>query len=85
MYSTLGDMLRFYDYARNSGVFEPQQIARFNGRGRVTGGSDQGFYYFHAYDGPGNDAVMLINVAGPGPDRRALSDALALMVQGVDE
>ncbi len=80
MYSTLGDMLRFYRYARSGDKLDAEYARRFRGAVVGVGGSDRGFYLFHASNGRGNEALMLVNGEGRSPEMRALSESLRRLV-----
>ena len=80
MYSTLGDMLRFYDYVATSGVLRPEYAVRYQQETVGIGGSDRGFYFFHAQKQLGTQALMMINGEGRAPEIRRLSRALEKLV-----
>lgn len=80
MYSTLEDMLRFYRKVRGGELLEPQYAARYQGDALGIGGSERGFYLFHASRGGSSEALMIINGEGRTAAMRTLSDALGELV-----
>ncbi len=80
MYSTLGDMLGFYRLVRSGDVLDDEFAARFRGATVGIGGSERGFYLFHAANGSGNEALLIINGEGRSPEMQALSRALEALV-----
>lgn len=80
MYSTLGDMQKFYAFVRAEGRFKPEHAERWSGEFVGIGGSDRGFYLFHALRGKQAEAMMLINGEGRSPEIQALSRALERLV-----
>ncbi len=82
MYSTLDDMLKFYRYVRDGKVLEPEYAERYQGETVGIGGSDRGFYFFHARGPDGREALMLMNGEGRAPEIRSLSQALETLVLG---
>jgi CubicO group peptidase (beta-lactamase class C family) len=81
MYSTLGDMLRFYEFIRTSGVLKPEYAARYNGAGVGVGGSDRGFFIFHAYQGSQREAMLITNLDGRRENIRDITRALERLVE----
>lgn len=59
MYSTLGDLLRFYEHVRTSGVVGPQGLRYFNSDLFQLDGSDRGFELFSITLNGGEDEVYL--------------------------
>ena len=83
MYSTLGDMLRFYEFVRSGKVLEDRFASRYLGEGIGIGGSERGFYFFHANRGKEKEVMMILNGEGRTPEIRALSRAMeALVTEG---
>lgn len=82
MYSTLGDMLKFYEYVRADKIFEPRFAKRFLGQGLGIAGSDRGFYFFYAHRGRDAEVMLLMNGEGRTPEIMALSRGLEQMVMG---
>jgi CubicO group peptidase (beta-lactamase class C family) len=85
MYSTLGDMLRFYRFLQTGDVLDEEQARRMGGETVAIGGSERGFYFFYASNGRGNAAMLLLNGGGQSPEVRDLSQALeTLVMSGVE-
>ncbi|NNF52588.1 MAG: beta-lactamase family protein [Gammaproteobacteria bacterium] len=82
MYSSLDDMLRFYEFVATSGVLKPEYAERYRGETVGVGGSERGFYFFHAQKNPDTQALMMINGEGRTPAMRGLSRALEDLVMG---
>ena len=82
MYSTLGDMLRFYEFVRSGKALEERFARRYLGEGIGIGGSERGFYIFHANRGKEKEVMMIINGEGRSPKIRALSRAMENLVTG---
>jgi len=81
MYSTLPDLLRFYSFVREGGVFEDQYANHFRSPFITVDGSDRGFELFHAYNPQGNEAILMVNMPGNRPDVRGMFRALARLVE----
>lgn len=79
MYSTLGDMLRFYRFVQSGEVLKDED-AKLGGETVAIGGSERGFYFFYAANGRGNAAMLLMNGEGRSPEIRGLSQALEGLV-----
>ena len=84
MYSTLGDMRKFYSFVTSNKQFAPEYARRWSGEFVSIGGSERGFYMFHAFRGQEAEAMMLINGEGRSPKMQALSRALEKMVMSDD-
>lgn len=67
MYSTLGDLRRFYDYVAGGDVLEPRHRERFTRPNVQVDGSDRGFELFSAQDEERQDQVYLFLAHGDGP------------------
>jgi CubicO group peptidase (beta-lactamase class C family) len=80
MYSTLGDMLRFYRFVQSGDVLDEEHAARMGGETVAIGGSERGFYFFYATNGRGNTAMLLMNGDGRSPAMRDLAQALEALV-----
>lgn len=80
MYSTLGDMQKFYAFVRTEGRFKPEHAERWSGEFVGIGGSDRGFFLFHAMRGNEAEAMLLINGEGRSPEMQALSRAIERLV-----
>jgi len=82
MFSTLPDMDR-YDAAIASGKLLTGEWAKWQqGRKVAVGGSDRGFFLFHATNGRGTEALFLMNGEGRSPAVRAMTRALQDLVLG---
>jgi CubicO group peptidase (beta-lactamase class C family) len=82
MFSTLGDMDR-YDAAIASGRLLTGTWAQWQqGQSVGVGGSDRGYFIFHATNGHGNEALFLMNGEGRAPVQRAMTRALERLVMG---
>ncbi len=76
MYSTLDDLLRFYDFVRGGRGLSQQFAQVFRDDNVSLDGSDRGFEIFCASDEQGQDQVMiLVNVPGGGSAFRRLATA----------
>lgn len=66
MYSTLDDLLKFYDFVTTSGVLEPEYAANFQQLSVNVDGSERGFELF-SFTGEGRDdiAFAFFNKNGP--------------------
>ncbi len=64
MYSTLGDLLAFYDFVRSGSVLDSLHSAAFRQPSASVDGSDRGFELFSAYNPPGNESFLFLNVQG---------------------
>lgn len=66
MYSSLDDLLKFYDFVRTSGVLAVENAEWFFGSSINIDGSDRGFELFSAFDEDGADqAFLLVNMRAP--------------------
>jgi CubicO group peptidase (beta-lactamase class C family) len=82
MFSTLPDMDR-YDAAIASGKLLTGEWAKWQQGEEVgVGGSDRGYFIFHATNGKGNEALFLMNGEGRAPAIRAMSGAFRRLVLG---
>ena len=85
MYSTLGDMLRFYRFLQSGDVLDEEHARPMGGETVAIGGSERGFYFFYATNGRGNAAMLLMNGGGQSPEIRGLSQDLeTLVMSGVE-
>jgi hypothetical protein len=81
MFSTLEDMDRFYTAAASGSLpLGEAGRRRFTGETVGVGGSDRGFFIFHASDGRGDSVLLLINGEGRSPTMRALTRQLSNLV-----
>ncbi len=78
MFSTLGDMQRFYE-AVDAGRFVKGEWLK-TGPTADVGGSDRGFYIFHVTNGKGSRVLFLTNGKGRRPAIRALQRGLEKLV-----
>ena len=82
MFSTLPDMDRYYT-AIASGKLLTGAWAKWQQGERVgVGGSERGYFIYHATSGQGNEALFLMNGEGRSPAVRAMSRALGRLVMG---
>lgn len=76
MYSTLDDLLRFYDFVRSGRGLNEQYAQVFRDDNVSLDGSDRGFEIFSASDDEGSDQVLImVNVPGGGEALRQLAKA----------
>lgn len=80
MFSTLSDLQRFYAAMRSNKILAAPRSDRFRRETVSQDGSDRGFELFHAYNPKGGEVFLLVNVTGPGGNRRQLFDGLAQLV-----
>ena len=80
MYSTLGDMQRFYRFVRDPEVSRGEFADRYSGETVGIGGSNRGFFLFHASNGRGNEALFLMNGEGRAPEIQSLVRGLESLV-----
>lgn len=80
MYSSLGDLQKFFEFARRSNI--PALSRRFSGKGVGLGGSDRGFHVVHVFSGSENEALLLLNSGGQNPTVRAMTQALERLILG---
>ena len=82
MYSTLPDMDRYYA-AIASGKLLTGAWAKWQ-QGEVigVGGSDRGYFIYHATNGKGNEALFVMSGEGRAPATRAMNKALGRLVMG---
>ena len=82
MFSTLPDMDRYYG-ALASGKLLTGDWAKWQQREEVgVGGSDRGYFIYHATNAKGNEALFLMNGEGRAPATRAMNKALGRLVMG---
>ncbi len=84
MSSTLGDMLRFYAFVRSGKLLEERFARRYLGEGVGIGGSERGFFFFHANRGSDAEVMVLVNGEGRTPAMQALVMALEGLVMRGD-
>lgn len=84
MYSSLGDLLKFYDYVRSGSVLDVQHSAAFRQPTVNVDGSDRGFELFSAYDPPHGEVYLFINAHADRQKTRQLFRALERLVVSVE-
>jgi CubicO group peptidase (beta-lactamase class C family) len=82
MFSTLGDMERYYGALEGGRLLTGEWAKPQQGESVGVGGSDRGFYIFHATNGRGNDILFLMNGEGPAFPTRSMSRAAERLVMG---
>jgi CubicO group peptidase (beta-lactamase class C family) len=80
MYSSLGDLKKFFDFARRSEVKSLSR--RFSGKGVGLGGSDRGFHVVHVFSGNESEALLLLNSGGQNPLVHSVTQALERLILG---
>jgi CubicO group peptidase (beta-lactamase class C family) len=80
MFSTLGDMERFYDSMTHGTLLKDTKPSFRSGVS--IGGSDRGFYLLRIDNAKGDQIMILTNNDGRSPAMRALSNALVSLVMG---
>ncbi len=81
MYSTLGDLLKFYNYLRSGKVLDEKHNELFRRSTVNVDGSDRGFELFSAYNPPDNEVYLFLNNRGDGRIVRQLFRALERIVE----
>jgi len=81
MFSTLGDLQRFYAYVTSGDVLEPRYVAHFLGTSAQLDGSDRGFELFSFADEERSDQayVFLNSGGGPGAIRPLMRPLMTLL------
>jgi CubicO group peptidase (beta-lactamase class C family) len=82
MFSTLRDMERYYAALEGGRLLTGTWAARQQGESVGVGGSERGYYIFHATNGRGNDILFLMNGEGLSAPTRAMSRAAERLVMG---
>jgi CubicO group peptidase (beta-lactamase class C family) len=80
MYSTLGDLLRFYAYVRSGQVLDETHATAFQQPTVDSDGSVRGYELFSAYNPDGGEAFVFFNAPGDSGTRRSLGRALEKLV-----
>lgn len=80
MYSTLVDLLKFYDYLRSGKVLDAQHNVAFRQPSVNIDGNDRGFELFSAYNPPDNEVYLFLNRQGDRGKARKLFRALERLV-----
>jgi len=81
MYSTLDDLLKFYNYIRSGKVLDEKHNKFFDQPTVNVDGSDRGFELFSAYMPPDNEVYLFLNETGNRDKMRQLFRALELLVE----
>lgn len=81
MYSTLDDLLKFYDYIRSGKVLDAEHNIAFRRPTVNVDGSDRGFELFSAYMPPGNEIYLFLNEIGNRDRMRQLFRALERLIE----
>ena len=82
MFSTLTDMDRYYTAIAAGKLLTGAWAKWQQGEEVGVGGSDRGYFIFHATNGKGNEALFLMNGEGRAPAVRAMNKALRGLVMG---
>ena len=82
MFSTLPDMDRYYGAIAAGKLLTGEWAKWQQGDGVGVGGSDRGYFIFHATNGKGNEALFLMNGEGRAPATRAMTRTLGTLVMG---
>ncbi|MBT8219652.1 MAG: beta-lactamase family protein [Bacteroidia bacterium] len=80
MYSTLEDLLLFYDYVRSGPVLDKDHSHYFHRATVNLDGSDRGFELFNAYESPDAEVYLFLNEMGDRDKLRQLMRALERLV-----
>lgn len=80
MYSTLGDLLKFYAYIRSERVLNEEHNIVFCQPAVNVDGSDRGFELFSAYIPPNNEIFLLLNEQVNREKTRQLFRALERLI-----
>jgi CubicO group peptidase (beta-lactamase class C family) len=82
MFSTLTDMDRYYAAIASGKLLTGAWAKWQQGEEVGVGGSDRGYFIFHATNGKGTEALFLMNGEGHAPAVRAMNKALRGLVMG---
>jgi CubicO group peptidase (beta-lactamase class C family) len=82
MYSTLGDLLKFYDYIRSGKVLNPEHQKPFETTSVTLDGSVRGFELFNIYLSDDNHAYIFLN---DPQDRRQMEVLFQAMIDFVKQ
>jgi len=85
MVSTLGDMDRYYGSIASGRLLKGEWAQWQQGARVGVGGSDRGYYIFHATSGRGNEILFLMNGEGRAAANRAMTRAFERLVMGERE
>jgi hypothetical protein len=80
MYSTLDDLLKFYQYVRSGKVLDEQHNKIFNGPTVNVDGSMRGFELFSAYEPANSEMFLFLNQQGNRDQTRQLFRALEKLI-----
>ncbi|THH40402.1 serine hydrolase domain-containing protein [Neolewinella litorea] len=80
MYSTLGDLRRFYALVRGDRVFDEEHSRRFRGSSVEVDGSMRGFELFSVSEPPGGQVYLFLNRPGDQAERRKIFRGLEGLV-----
>jgi CubicO group peptidase (beta-lactamase class C family) len=81
MFSTLGDMERFYAAVEAGRLLTGEWARWLQGPGVDVGGSDRGFFILRATNGRGTQVLYLMNGEGRAPAARALMRSVEQLVE----
>lgn len=81
MYSTLEDLLKFYDYIRSGKVLDEEHSSIFRQSNIHLDGSDRGFELFSAYKPQNNEIFLLLNEVGNRDKFRQIFRALERLIE----
>ena len=81
MYSTLGDLQRFYKLVREGDVLNAKNSRHFKGASANVDGSVRGFELFSAYNPPGNEVYLFLNKPGDLEKRRQVFRTLENLIR----
>ncbi|NJB86565.1 CubicO group peptidase (beta-lactamase class C family) [Lewinella marina] len=81
MYSTLGDLRRFYTLVRGDQVFDAEHSRRFRGSSVEVDGSVRGFELFSVSEPPSAQLFLFLNRPGDPAERRKIFRGLEGLVK----
>ncbi|MCL4216335.1 MAG: serine hydrolase [Candidatus Hydrogenedentes bacterium] len=84
MCSTMEDMLKFFALVRSDSVLKPPYNERFNLSGSSLNGSMRGAYLSHAYEGAGNEAILMSNIDADSPREGDLDEKIRALVRALE-
>lgn len=85
MYSTLGDLLTFYQYVRSDSLFKPKYQKIFNQPSITLDGSQRGFELFNAFKSAHTQAYIFLNNTGERAQMNELFNAAENFVMQPDK
>lgn len=80
MYSTLGDLRKFYALIREGGIFDAEHARFYQGATVDVDGSMRGFELFSAYYPPNSEIFLFLNKPGDPALRRKVFRALEALI-----